>query len=127
MNESPQMVRVIDAQGNLLSPCSPDKAKKLIAEGKAKQISQTPLTIQLEYEVNLPVPKSSSRYWNGALAAPTLANIDSDANLEVVVNTVYAGFVAYEIPNTPNARILWGTGREGQVYKSETSYLLWTK
>ena len=67
------------------------------------------------YEVNLPAPRSG--YWNGALAAPTLANIDSDPNLEIVVNTVSAGVVAYEVPDTPNARILWKTGRDGQTYR----------
>lgn len=79
------------------------------------------------YEINLPNPKSSSVYWNGALAAPTLANIDSDANLEIVINTVYAGVVAYEIPDTANARILWHTGRAGQTYQPSNSYLLWTR
>jgi hypothetical protein len=69
------------------------------------------------YEVNLPAPKSSSIYWNGALAAPTLANIDSDPNLEIVVNTVSAGVVAFEVPDSANARILWKTGRDGQVYQ----------
>jgi uncharacterized repeat protein (TIGR01451 family) len=49
--------------------------------------------------------------WNGALAAPTLANIDADADLEVVLNTAHSGLVAYELPGTQNARILWGTGR----------------
>ncbi len=49
--------------------------------------------------------------WNGALAAPTLANIDADADLEVVLNTAHSGFVAYDLPDTAEARILWGTGR----------------
>jgi hypothetical protein len=49
--------------------------------------------------------------WNGALAAPTLANIDDDPDLEVVLNTAHAGFVAYDLPGTARARILWGTGR----------------
>jgi len=44
-------------------------------------------------------------------AAPTLANIDGDADLEIVLNTASAGFVAYDLPGTANARILWGTGR----------------
>jgi hypothetical protein len=69
------------------------------------------------YEVDLPAPKSSSVYWNGALAAPTLANIDSDPDLEIVVNTVSSGVVAFEVPDTANARILWKTGRDGQTYK----------
>ena len=49
--------------------------------------------------------------WNGALAAPTLADIDGDADLEVVLNTAHSGFVAYDLPGTADARILWGTGR----------------
>lgn len=61
-------------------------------------------------EVNLPVAFGSSD-WNGALAAPTLANIDDDADLEVVLNTAHSGFVAYDLPGTADARILWGTGR----------------
>jgi hypothetical protein len=69
------------------------------------------------YEVDLPAPKSSSVYWNGALAAPTLAHIDSDPNLAIVVNTVSAGVVAYKVPDSANARILWKTGRDGQVYQ----------
>jgi uncharacterized repeat protein (TIGR01451 family) len=49
--------------------------------------------------------------WNGALAAPTLANIDADADLEVVLNTAHSGLVAYDLPGTAGARVLWGTGR----------------
>jgi len=45
------------------------------------------------------------------MAAPTLANIDADADLEVVLNTAHSGFVAYDLPGTENARVLWGTGR----------------
>ena len=73
------------------------------------------------YEVNLPAPKSSSIYWNGALAAPTLANIDGDPDLEIVVNTVYSGVVAYKIPDSANARILWQRGRDGQVYERKVA------
>ncbi|NWG21749.1 MAG: VCBS repeat-containing protein [Chloroflexi bacterium] len=60
----------------------------------------------------LPAPRSSdANAWNGALAAPTLANIDTDADLELVVGTVGSGMVAYDLPGTANARVLWGTGR----------------
>jgi uncharacterized repeat protein (TIGR01451 family) len=62
------------------------------------------------HEVSLPAAYGSSD-WNGALAAPTLANIDKDPDLEVVLNTAHSGFVAYDLPGTENARILWGTGR----------------
>ena len=61
------------------------------------------------YEVDLPAAHSGD--WNGALAAPTLANIDSDPDLEVVLNTAHSGIVAYDIPGSASAEILWGTGR----------------
>jgi hypothetical protein len=56
------------------------------------------------------LPRSAAN-WDGALAAPTLAQLDADANLEVVINTAHTGLVAYEIPGTANARLLWPTGR----------------
>jgi uncharacterized repeat protein (TIGR01451 family) len=62
------------------------------------------------HEVDLP-PAFGSPDWNGALAAPTLANIDDDGDLEVVLNTAHSGIVAYDLPGTAGARILWGTGR----------------
>lgn len=49
--------------------------------------------------------------WNGALAAPTLADLDGDPDLEVVLQSAYSGVVAYDLPGTSHARILWGTGR----------------
>jgi hypothetical protein len=45
------------------------------------------------------------------LAGPTLANLDTDADLEVVLNTAHAGFVAYDLPGASDARVLWSTGR----------------
>jgi uncharacterized repeat protein (TIGR01451 family) len=62
------------------------------------------------YEIDLPEAIYQVDL-NGARAAPTLANIDDDADLEVVLNTASAGLVAYDLPGTSNARILWGTGR----------------
>jgi hypothetical protein len=62
----------------------------------------------LLHAVNLP---ASGDDWDGAMAAPTVANIDSDADLEVVVGTAHTGLVAYDLPGTANARVLWGTGR----------------
>jgi hypothetical protein len=49
--------------------------------------------------------------WNGSMAAPTLADVDSDPDLELILNTAHSGVVAYDLPGTANARILWGTGR----------------
>jgi hypothetical protein len=61
------------------------------------------------HEIDLPLAHSGD--WNGALAAPTLANIDGDSDLEVVLNTAHSGLVAYNLPGTAGAQILWGTGR----------------
>jgi len=62
------------------------------------------------YEVDLP-PAYGSPDWNGALAAPTLADIDGDPDLELVLNTAHSGLVAYDLPGTAGARLLWSTGR----------------
>lgn len=64
----------------------------------------------LLHEVPLPAALAPSD-WNGALAAPTLADADGDPDLEVVVQTAFSGVVAYDLPGTANARVLWGTGR----------------
>ena len=45
------------------------------------------------------------------MAAPTLADIDGDVDLEVVLNTAHSGIVAQDLPGTAGAHILWGTGR----------------
>jgi hypothetical protein len=65
---------------------------------------------RLVHEVDLPTAYGGND-WNGALAAPTLADIDGDPGLELVLNTAHSGFVAYDLPGTDEARILWGTGR----------------
>ena len=70
--------------------------------------------------VSLPAAFGSSN-WNGSLTAPTLANIDADADLEVVVNTAHSGLVAYDLPGTAGARIIWGTGRGN--FQRSGSYL----
>jgi uncharacterized repeat protein (TIGR01451 family) len=62
------------------------------------------------YEVSLPDAFGGAD-WNGALPAPTLANIDSDPDLEVVIMTAHSGVVAYDLPSSEHATILWGTGR----------------
>jgi hypothetical protein len=61
------------------------------------------------FEVDLPPALNGN--WNGAMAAPTLANIDGDPDLEVVLLTAHSGVVVYDLPGTANAVILWGTGR----------------
>ncbi|MCI0521557.1 MAG: FG-GAP-like repeat-containing protein [Chloroflexi bacterium] len=64
------------------------------------------------HEVTLP-SAFGGEDWNGALAAPTLANLDGDPDLEVVLNSANSGLIAYDLPGTANARLLWATGRGG--------------
>jgi uncharacterized repeat protein (TIGR01451 family) len=59
------------------------------------------------------LPRDPSSDYGGSLAAPTLAHLDGDPNLDVVVGTVDMGAVAYRLGNTANARLLWPTGRGG--------------
>ncbi|WP_139559299.1 FG-GAP-like repeat-containing protein [Methylotetracoccus oryzae] len=61
------------------------------------------------YEVDLPDAVDGN--WNGVMAAPTLGNIDADADLEVVLNTMASGIVVYDLPGTAHAVVRWGTGR----------------
>jgi uncharacterized repeat protein (TIGR01451 family) len=60
---------------------------------------------------SLDLPWNSSNHRGGSLAAPTIANLDGDRDLEIVVGTINKGVVAYDIANSARARILWGTGR----------------
>ncbi|MGC8787736.1 MAG: epoxyqueuosine reductase QueH [Anaerolineae bacterium] len=46
-------VTVLDANGQRLSPCSFSKAQQLLAQGRAKLVSEEPFTIQLSYAVPL--------------------------------------------------------------------------
>lgn len=62
------------------------------------------------YEVDLPEAYGGED-WNGALPAPTLANIDSDPDFEIVLLSANSGVLAYDLPGTADAYILWGTGR----------------
>jgi len=62
------------------------------------------------FTLGLPGAFPGNQY-NGSLSAPTIANIDADPDLELIIGTVNSGAVAYDLPNTPNARVLWGTGR----------------
>jgi len=60
----------------------------------------------------VPLPDAfGSPDWNGAMAAPTLDDIDGDPDLELVIQTAHSGVVAYDLPGTAAARIFWRTGR----------------
>lgn len=52
-------VTVLDAQGQQVAPTSLDKARRLLREGKATLVTESPLTIRLSYTVDLPpAPKA---------------------------------------------------------------------
>jgi FG-GAP-like repeat len=66
--------------------------------------------------------------WNGALPAPTLANIDADPDLEVVLNSATSGVLAYDLPGSAHAIVYWGTGRgsyqrSGIILRGHAIYL----
>jgi len=92
-----------DGQAEILVASWPEKAA-----GLTGRLHVLDYLGRLLYVVDLPAAADD---WNGGLAAPTLANIDGDADLEVVINTVHTGLVAYDLPDTAHARVLWGTGR----------------
>lgn len=69
----------------------------------------------LLHSVDLPAPRGGN--WNGGLAAPTIAQVDSDPEFEVVIGTSRSGVVVYQIPGSSNARVLWGTAR-GSLLRS---------
>jgi len=91
------------------------KAEVIFASWVQKGMSRTGKLHILDYlgnmlyEVDLPPAKDGD--WNGALAAPTLANIDTDPDLELVLLTAQSGVIAYDLPRTAGATILWNTGR----------------
>jgi uncharacterized repeat protein (TIGR01451 family) len=64
---------------------------------------------RLLQSIDLPWAASDGR--GGSLAAPTIANIDGDLDMEIVVGTINKGLVAYDVANSAGVRILWGTGR----------------
>jgi hypothetical protein len=79
----------------------------------------------LLYKVALPPPFGSAN-WNGALASPTIDKIDTSGDLGIVINTASSGIVAYNLPGTKSARVLWGTGRgnyrrDGNVFNTNAS------
>jgi len=104
---SPPVIADLDNNG---------QAEVIFASWVQKDTSQTGYLHILDYlgnpihEIQLPAAFGSPT-WNGVLASPTLANIDSDPDLEVVLTSAHSGFLAYDLPGTANARVLWATGR----------------
>jgi VCBS repeat protein len=97
-----------DGKAEVIFTSWPEKNKGLVGQLHILDYQGNQL-----YALNLPVPGEGAD-WNGGLAAPTIANIDADPDLEAVVGTSHSGVVAYDLPGSANARVLWGTGRGSQ-------------
>ncbi len=91
------------------------KAEVIFASWTQKGSQQTGKLHILDYLGNViyetALPQAMSENWNGALAAPTLANIDADPDLEVILLTADSGVVVYDLTRSSQARVLWATGR----------------
>lgn len=91
------------------------KAEVIFASWVEKGSDKTGKLHILDYLGNvlfeIALPAAVGEDWNGSLAAPTLANVDLDPDLEVVLLTANSGVVVYDLPGTNAAHILWGTGR----------------
>lgn len=51
---------MLDGKGRELSPCSSQKAEAMLAQGRAALVTEDPPTIQLPYEVELPLERQRS-------------------------------------------------------------------
>ncbi|KAJ5066403.1 vcbs repeat-containing protein [Anaeramoeba ignava] len=69
------------------------------------------------HSIDLPSPRSSSVTWGGSLPAPSIGRIAGTNNIQIVINTVYAGVVAYNIPDSGSSNILWPSSR-GNYHRS---------
>ena len=49
--------------------------------------------------------------YDGCLATPTIGDVDGDGQPEIVLGTVYAGLLVYDLPGTVMGSAPWPTGR----------------
>lgn len=94
-----------DGHAEIIFTSWPEKHDGWVGQLHVLDYLGNPISVQ-----DLPAPDLGSD-WNGGLGAPTIANIDGDADYELVLGTSHSGIVAYDLPNSANALILWGTGR----------------
>jgi hypothetical protein len=95
------------------------RAEVIFASWVQKGTSQTGKLHVVDYLGNVlfevALPDAFNGDWNGAMAAPTLANLDADPDLEVVLLTAHSGVVVYDLPGAAVDALLWPTGRGGYL------------
>jgi len=62
-------------------------------------------------------------YYDGCLAAPTIGDADNDGQVEIVLGTVYAGLVVYDLPGAVLGSAPWPTGRHDYARTGWTDYV----
>ncbi|HTP24796.1 MAG TPA: VCBS repeat-containing protein, partial [Anaeromyxobacteraceae bacterium] len=68
----------------------------------------------LLYDVPLPNPGQDGN-GNGAPAAPTVADLDGDGQLEILVQTFDHGLDIFTVPGSASNCLLWTTARGGPL------------
>jgi hypothetical protein len=67
---------------------------------------------QILFKIDLPVGKMwSTATYGGALGAPTIGKVLGTLTNQLIINSINAGVILYDLPGSENAAIYWGTGR----------------
>jgi hypothetical protein len=69
---------------------------------------------QLLHKVALPYGDNGTvgeRNFDGGLSCPTIDDVDGDGEFEIILGTVYAGLVVYDLPGALRGSAPWPTGR----------------
>jgi len=68
----------------------------------------------VRHDLALPDPGHNGN-GNGAPAAPTIADVDGDGQLEILVQTFDHGMDVFTVPGSGTGCVLWGTARGGPL------------
>ncbi|BDG05426.1 FG-GAP repeat domain-containing protein [Anaeromyxobacter oryzae] len=94
-----------DGQAEVIFASWPD-----VASGATGKLYVLDALGRLAYAVDLP-PSFPAGDWNGGLGAPTVARLAPGGDVYVFLGTAQSGVVAFRIPHSAGARLLWPTGR----------------
>ena len=76
----------------------------------------------------VPLPYGDDGYvgdlnYDGSLAAPSIGDVDGDGELEIIVGTIYAGLVVYDLPGSVPGNIPWPTSRHDYARTGWSDYV----